>query len=71
MAGQTESIALFPAAIVLPLRHPLHTAKAAASIDRLTGGRLVLGIASGDRPVEFPAFGVNRDDRGAMFRFRH
>lgn len=68
VAGQTESIALFPAAIVLPLRHPLHTAKAAASIDQLTGGRLVLGIASGDRPVEFPAFGVDRDERGAMFR---
>jgi luciferase-type oxidoreductase len=68
VAGQTESVALLTAAIVLPLRHPLHTAKAAASIDRLTGGRLVLGIASGDRPVEFPAFGVEREERGAMFR---
>jgi alkanesulfonate monooxygenase SsuD/methylene tetrahydromethanopterin reductase-like flavin-dependent oxidoreductase (luciferase family) len=53
---------------VLPLRHPLHTAKAAASIDQLTGGRLVLGIASGDCPVEFPAFGVDRESRGALFR---
>ncbi|WP_443112234.1 LLM class flavin-dependent oxidoreductase [Cupriavidus sp. IDO] len=35
---------------MLPLRHPLHTAKAAASADQLTGGRLVLGIASGDAP---------------------
>lgn len=68
VAGQTESIALFTAAIVLPLRHPLHTAKAAASVDRLTGGRFVLGIASGDRPVEFPAFAVEREERGAMFR---
>ncbi len=68
VAGQTSSIALFTAAIVLPLRHPLHTAKAAASIDRLTGGRLVLGIASGDRAVEFPAFGVDHGDRGALFR---
>jgi luciferase-type oxidoreductase len=68
VAGHTESIALLTAAIVLPLRHPLHTAKAAASIDQLTAGRLVLGIASGDRPVEFPAFGVDRLERGAMFR---
>jgi luciferase-type oxidoreductase len=68
VAAQTESIALFTAAIVLPLRHPIHTAKAAASIDRLTGGRFVLGIASGDRPVEFPAFGVDREGRGEMFR---
>jgi luciferase-type oxidoreductase len=68
VAGQTDSIALFTAAIVLPLRHPLHTAKAAASVDRLSGGRFVLGVASGDRPVEFPAFGVEREARGAMFR---
>jgi len=34
----------------LPLRHPLHTAKAAASVDRLSRARLVLGVASGDRP---------------------
>ena len=68
IAGQTESIALFSAAIVLPLRHPLHTAKAAASVDQLSGGRFVLGVASGDRPVEFPAFAVDREERGAMFR---
>lgn len=68
VAGQTESIPLFTAAIVLPLRHPVHTAKAAASIDQFTGGRLVLGIASGDRPVEFPAFAVDRERRGEMFR---
>ncbi|MGO4303293.1 LLM class oxidoreductase [Cupriavidus sp. RAF12] len=67
-AAQTESISLFTAAIVLPLRHPLHTAKAAASVDRLTDGRFVLGIASGDREVEFPAFGVSREQRGELFR---
>ena len=68
LAGQTREIALLTTSIVLPLRHPLHTAKAAASIDRLTGGRLLLGIASGDRPVEFPAFGVDAQTRGAAFR---
>lgn len=68
VAGQTDAIALFTAAIVLPLRHPLHIAKAAASVDQLTGGRLVLGIASGDRAVEFPAFGIEHEARGSMFR---
>ena len=68
IAAWTSSIALATGSIVLPLRHPLHTAKAAASIDRLTGGRLVLGMASGDRPVEFPAFGVDYDRRGDLFR---
>lgn len=68
IAAQTNSIALATGSIVLPLRHPLHTAKAAASVDRLTVGRLVLGVASGDRPVEFPAFGVDYDRRDTLFR---
>ena len=68
IAAHTEVIALGTAAIVLPLRHPLHTAKQAASVDRLSGGRLVLGIASGDRPIEFPAFGVELAERAELFR---
>jgi luciferase-type oxidoreductase len=54
--------------LVLPLRHPVHLAKAAASIENLSGGRLVLGVASGDRPVEFPAFGRDPARRGELFR---
>lgn len=68
IAACTRTIALATGAVILPLRHPLHTAKAAASLDRLSGGRLVLGVASGDRPEEFPAFGVESDDRGGAFR---
>lgn len=68
IAAHTESIALATGAIVLPLRHPLHTAKAAASVDQLSGGRLLLGVASGDRPSEFPAFGVELEARGEAFR---
>ena len=68
IAAQTRSIALATGSIILPVRHPLHTAKAAASIDQLSGGRLVLGVASGDRPVEFPAFGIDGDRRDALFR---
>lgn len=68
IAARTSSIALATGAIVLPLRHPIHTAKAAASVDQLSGGRLVLGVASGDRPVEFPAFGRDPEARGDDFR---
>jgi luciferase-type oxidoreductase len=68
IAAQTHTIALATGSLILPLRHPLHTAKAAASIDRLTGARFVLGTASGDRPVEFPAFGVDFEKRGFLFR---
>jgi luciferase-type oxidoreductase len=68
IAAQTTRIALGTAAIILPLHHPLHIAKAAASIDHLSGGRLILGVASGDRPAEFPAFGQDILDRGEVFR---
>jgi luciferase-type oxidoreductase len=43
-------------------------AKAAASVENLSDGRLVLGVASGDRPVEFPAYGRVFEQRGALFR---
>ncbi|MFU1478048.1 LLM class oxidoreductase [Roseovarius sp. C7] len=68
LAAATESITLGVASIVLPLRHPAHVAKAAASVDQLSGGRLVLGVASGDRPDEYPALGMGFEDRGARFR---
>jgi luciferase-type oxidoreductase len=68
IAAQTREIALVTGSLVITLRHPLHTAKASASVDRLSNTRLVLGIASGDRPVEFPAFGVDFEQRSALFR---
>ena len=68
LAGQTERIALGVASIILPLRHPAHIAKAAASTDVLSGGRLILGVASGDRPKEYPALNLPFAERGAQFR---
>ncbi|MEO1200164.1 MAG: LLM class oxidoreductase [Pseudomonadota bacterium] len=68
LAGRTQRIALGVASIILPLRHPAHVAKAAASADVLSGGRLLLGVASGDRPEEYPAMNRTFDDRGARFR---
>lgn len=68
LAGQTSEIALGVASVVLPLRHPAHVAKAAASVDQLSGGRLILGVASGDRPEEYPAMAADFDQRGDAFR---
>jgi len=68
LAAHTEAIALGTSSVVLPLRHPVHVAKSAATVDRLSGGRLVLGIASGDRDPEYPAFGVDPDERGELVR---
>lgn len=68
LAGMTERIALGVASLILPLRHPAHIAKAAASVDVLSQGRLLLGVASGDRPEEYPAMGLPFEDRGERFR---
>lgn len=68
LCGATDTIALGIASVILPLRHPAHIAKAAASVDQLSGGRLLLGIASGDRPIEYPAMGADFENRGEAFR---
>lgn len=67
LAARTEQVALATGSAIFSLRHPIDLAKAATTIDHLSGGRLVLGIASGDRPVEFPAYGLNIEDRGNRF----
>lgn len=68
LAAATEQIALGTTSTVLPLRHPLHTAKAATSTDHLSGGRLFLGVATGDRTVKYPAFGEDHEDRATTFQ---
>jgi len=70
LAAHTDDVALGTSSVVLPLRHPVHLAKAAATVDRLSGGRLVLGVASGDRDPEYDAFDVDRDGRAAAVRER-
>ncbi|XPF95432.1 LLM class oxidoreductase [Colwellia sp. RE-S-Sl-9] len=68
LSGITTNITLGVSSIVLPIRHPVHVAKAAASADVFSKGRLVLGVASGDRPEEYPALNESFDDRGYRFR---
>ncbi|WP_346179125.1 LLM class flavin-dependent oxidoreductase [Streptomyces cuspidosporus] len=68
LAAVTERVVLGTAAIVLPLRQPLLVSKAAATVDVLSGGRFILGLASGDRPVEYPLFDADFQARGATFR---
>ncbi|QCP55012.1 LLM class oxidoreductase [Trinickia violacea] len=70
LAAKTQRIALGTASTVIPFRHPVLLGKEAATVDQLSGGRLILGIASGDRPAEYPAFGIESDyeTRGERFR---
>lgn len=55
----TSKIALGTSSIVATLRHPIHLAKSAASLDLISNQRLLLGMATGDRAFEFPAFKVD------------
>jgi luciferase-type oxidoreductase len=68
LAGITHDILLGTAAVVLPIREPLLTLKAAATVQQLSANRLLMGVASGDRPVEYPLFGRDFPSRGANFR---
>lgn len=68
LANATEQISVGLAAAVLTLRHPLHVAKSALSLDRMSSGRFILGLGSGDREAEFAAFGLDASTRGERFR---
>ena len=68
MLNHVKQATFATGALILPLRHPIHVAKAAASIENLSSGRFVMGVASGDRPIEFPAFGKKHQRRGEEFR---
>lgn len=68
IASATSDIALATGGIILPLHHPIDVAKAAASVDVLSGGRMVLGLCTGDRPLEYPAYGVAFSERAERFR---
>jgi len=66
LAARTRRVELGTTVIVLPYRHPLEVARMAATIDRLSGGRLILGVGVGWAREEFEALGVPFHRRGAM-----
>lgn len=68
LAGITNNILLGTAAIVLPLRQPWLVRKSANTMAELSNNRLILGVASGDRPSEYPLFNVDYAARGQLFR---
>jgi luciferase-type oxidoreductase len=68
LAAATRRIAIGTAGIVMPLRDPLAIAKQATTLDHLTDNRFILGFSSGDRPVEYPTFGIDFDSRAERFR---
>src|SRR5438105_6717199 len=64
VAAVTERVRLGTSVIVLPMRHPLPLAKELATLQNLSGGRLILGAGVGWLEAEFDALGVPFHERG-------
>ena len=65
VAALTRTIKLATSVIVVPYRNAIHLAKELATLDRLSSGRVVAGVASGWLEAEFRALGVSFENRGA------
>lgn len=65
-AAITKRIKFGTAVMILPQRNPLYVAKEVASLDRLSGGRMMLGIGSGWLAEEFAALGLDWHKRGLI-----
>lgn len=64
LAAHTSRIALTTSIVVLGYHHPLEIAKRFGTLDRLSGGRLVLGVGVGSLAEEFELLGAAFDGRG-------
>ena len=66
LAAATQSVRLLSYVYVAAYRHPLQTAKAFATLDTLSGGRVILGVGAGHLEAEFAALGIEFARRGAL-----
>jgi probable F420-dependent oxidoreductase len=66
IAAKTTRTRVMTNVYVAPFRHPLDTAKAFATLDALSGGRVILGVGTGHVEAEFEMLGRSFEDRGAL-----
>jgi probable F420-dependent oxidoreductase len=66
-AACTSRLRLGCAVLLTVLRSPVHLAKSLATLDNLSGGRLIVGVGLGAGPRTYPAFGVRAETRVARF----
>ncbi|HEY7451181.1 MAG TPA: LLM class flavin-dependent oxidoreductase [Candidatus Limnocylindria bacterium] len=67
VAAVTSRVEIGPMVLALPFRNPALTAKMAAELDEVSGGRLILGLGCGWHEPEFDAFGYPFDHRVGRF----
>ena len=65
IAAHTTRIGVGVSVLIMPYRNPVATAKSLATIDRMSGGRLIAGVGAGWNEAEFAALGVPFHERGA------
>jgi probable F420-dependent oxidoreductase len=66
-AAATSRVRLLTNLTPLPYRNPALLAKTVATLDRLSGGRVILGVGTGYLEKEFAALGVDFEERNALF----
>lgn len=66
-AARTQRLRLATTSLLLPLHDPLRVAAEAATLDALSGGRLLLGLGRGFRPRTFAAFQVSAAEKRDRF----
>jgi probable F420-dependent oxidoreductase len=67
VAAVTSELKLLTYLAVLPYRNPLSLAKAAATVDKLSNGRFILGVGTGYLKAEYFALGVDFEERNELF----
>jgi probable F420-dependent oxidoreductase len=65
IAARTARIRLGTSVLIMPYRNPVATAKMMATLDQMSGGRLIAGVGTGWCEAEFAALGVPFHERGA------
>jgi probable F420-dependent oxidoreductase len=66
LSATTRRVALGTSVLVLPYHNPIELAKYTATLDQMSGGRVILGVGVGAMTEEFEALGISMRQRGAL-----
>jgi alkanesulfonate monooxygenase SsuD/methylene tetrahydromethanopterin reductase-like flavin-dependent oxidoreductase (luciferase family) len=67
VAARTQTLRIATTSFLLPVRHPIHVAEEVAVLDRLSNGRVILGVGRGFRSALFAAFDVPSSEKRDRF----